>query len=92
MAALSTSEEEERRKSRKPEQPIYVPRPKAQALAEGADEPPWERDPRGGGGGGGAGKSSWEHKTWDRKHDVPEWRKQSNKEQVFFICNVWCYD
>jgi len=99
MSGLSTGDadsSDEKKKNKKPELPIYVPRPKAQAIAEGADEPPWE-----GQGGGGRGRkkmtssNSWEQErkakpdVWDRgerkKNDVPEWRKPSNKEQVQFI-------
>lgn len=100
VSNLSTADNDssdEKKKSKKPEMPIYVPRIKAQAIAESVDEPPWEAH---GGGGGGRGRgqkkipnfNSYEQErkqkpdVWDRSKRnevVPEWRKPSNKEQVY---------
>ncbi|XP_065343989.1 telomerase-binding protein EST1A isoform X1 [Cloeon dipterum] len=96
MASLSTSGDndssDEKRRSKKPDLTIYIPRPKAQAMAESVEEP-WESQGAGKGRAGKkmSGSNSWEQEmgrkgksdSWDRprRDDVPEWRKPSNKEQ-----------
>lgn len=96
LSMADNDSSDEKKKGKKPEMAIYVPRPKAQAIAESVDEPPWES--HGGGGGRGRGQkkmpnsNSWEQErkqkpdVWDRSKknlgEVPEWRKPSNKEQV----------
>ncbi|XP_059482127.1 telomerase-binding protein EST1A isoform X2 [Neocloeon triangulifer] len=93
MSQLSTADNDssdDKKKSKKPELAIYVPRPKAQAMAEGGEEP-WEGQGKGRGQKKMTSSNSWEQQpgnkgkaeSWDRpkKNDMPEWRKQSNKEQ-----------
>jgi hypothetical protein len=86
VSNLSTADNDssdEKKKGKKPEMAIYVPRIKAQAIAESVDEPPW--DAHGGGGGGGRGRgqkkmpnsNSWEQErkqkpdVWDRSKKNP---------------------
>jgi hypothetical protein len=90
VSNLSTADNDssdEKKKGKKPEMAIYVPRIKAQAIAESVDEPPWDAH-GGGGGGGGRGRgqkkmpnsNSWEQ---ERKQKPDGWdRSKKNPNEV----------